>query len=97
MLEDFEAYRLTDVRFHIGLAEASGSARLVQAMTETQSEMTDLILHISHPPEVLAHANEQHARLLAALRARDSGAALGIVAEHLHGTEHVLAGLLPGG
>ena len=97
MLEDFEAYRRADVRFHIGLAEACESPRLLQAMTDTQSEMTDLILHISHPPEVLAHANEQHARLLAALRERDAGAALGIVAEHLHGTEHVLAGLLPSG
>lgn len=97
MLEDFEAYRRADVRFHIGLAQACESPRLVQAMTDAQSEMTDLILHISHPPEVLAHANEQHARLLAALRGRDAGAATAIVAEHLHGTEHVLAGLLPGG
>lgn len=97
MLEDFTAYRRADVRFHIGLADACENPRLVQAMTDTQSEMTDLILHISHPPEVLAHANEQHARLLAALRAHDAAGSMAIVAEHLHGTEHVLAGLLPSG
>lgn len=96
MLDDFEAYRRADVRFHIGLAEACESPRLMQAMTDTQSEMTDLILHISHPHEVLAHANEQHARLLVALRRHDGAAAMALVAEHLHGTEHVLAGLLPG-
>ena len=44
------------------------------AMTEVQGEMSDLIAHIPHPAEVLAHANAQHARLLAGLRARDAGA-----------------------
>ena len=81
-----------DVRFHIGLAEASGSPRLVAAMTEAQGEMTDLISHIPHPPEVLLHSNEQHALILAAVRAGDAARALGVVADHLHGTEHVLAG-----
>src|SRR5690349_21872441 len=32
-LEDFGEYRRTDVRFHIGLAEAAQSPRLVSAMT----------------------------------------------------------------
>jgi len=94
-LEDFPAYRQADVRFHVGLAEATGSHRLVAAMTESQGEMGDLIHHIAHPPEVLAHANAQHARLLAAIRARDAGHAVQIVIEHLQGTEHILAGLLP--
>ena len=35
--EDFEEYRRTDVRFHIGLAEAAGSPRLVAAMTDMQA------------------------------------------------------------
>jgi DNA-binding FadR family transcriptional regulator len=96
LLEDYEAYRPTDVRFHIGLAETTGSARLVAAMTEAQGEMTDLIAHIPHPPEVLQHANEQHAQILAAVREGNAARALGIVADHLHGTEHVLAGLMPG-
>ncbi len=54
--------------------------------------MTDLISHIPHPHEVLAHANAQHAQLLAAIRKRDAPRALGIVSDHLHGTEHILAG-----
>jgi DNA-binding FadR family transcriptional regulator len=93
---DFPAYRNADVRFHIGLAEATGSLRLVAAMTDAQSEMTDLIAHIAHPEEVLGHANEQHARLLAAVRRHDPAGATQLMAEHLQGTEHVLAGLLPG-
>ncbi len=95
LLDDYDAFRPLDVRFHIGLAEASGSARLIAAMTEAQGEMTDLISHIPHPQEVLLHSNEQHAQILAAVRAGDAARAIGIVADHLHGTEHVLAGLLP--
>jgi DNA-binding GntR family transcriptional regulator len=66
-------------------------------MTEAQGEMTDLISHIPHPSEVLLHSNEQHALILAAVRAGDAARGLGLVADHLHGTEHVLAGLLPEG
>lgn len=93
---DFPAYRAADVRFHIGLAEATGSPRVVTAMTDVQALMTDLIAHIAHPPQVLAHANAQHARLLSAIRAGDPGHAVSVMGDHLRGTEHVLAGLLPG-
>ena len=49
----FEVYRRADVRFHIGLAEACHSPRLVVAMTEVQGQMSDLIQRMSHPDEVL--------------------------------------------
>jgi len=96
-LEDFSAYRQSDIRLHVGLAETAGSTRLVSAMTEVQGAMTDLISYIAHPPEVLASSNAQHRRLLAAVRERDEARATRVMTEHLHGTEHVLAGLLPGG
>jgi GntR family transcriptional repressor for pyruvate dehydrogenase complex len=96
-LEDFVAYRQSDIRLHVGLAEAAGSARLVRAMTEVQGAMTDLIAYIAHPPEVLSSSNAQHRRLLAAVREGDAMRAAKVMAEHLQGTEHVLAGLLPGG
>jgi DNA-binding FadR family transcriptional regulator len=96
LAEDFPGYRQADVRFHIGLAEATHSLRLVALATEAQGAMTDLISYIAHPPEVLEHANAQHAHLLSRIRARDADAAVRIMAEHLRGTEHVLAGLLPG-
>ena len=44
---DFEGYRRADIRFHIGVAEAAGSPRLVTAMTEVQGQVSDLIaLHL---------------------------------------------------
>jgi GntR family transcriptional repressor for pyruvate dehydrogenase complex len=94
-LEDFPAYRKADVRWHIGLAEAAGSQRLLAAMTEAQGLMTDLISYIAHPPELLAWTNQQHAKMLVAVRRGDGDRAMRIMAEHLKGTEHVLAGLLP--
>jgi GntR family transcriptional repressor for pyruvate dehydrogenase complex len=96
-LEDFIAYRQADVRLHVGLAEATRSAQLVRAMTEAQGAMTDLISYIAHPPQVLASSNAQHRRLLAAVRERDAMRAVRVMSEHLQGTEHILAGLLPGG
>ena len=96
LLGDFGAYRQADVRLHVALAEATASTRLVRAMTEVQGSMTDLLAHIAHPPEVLASANAQHRRLLAAVRRHDAMQAVAVMAEHLHGTEHILAGLLPG-
>ena len=95
-LEDFTAYRQADVRLHVGLAEGTGNPRLVAATTEAQGEMTRLISHIAHPPEVLTSSNAQHERILAAVRRGDAADAGRGMWEHLRGTEHVLAGLLRG-
>jgi DNA-binding FadR family transcriptional regulator len=94
-LENFEEYRRLDIRFHIGIAETTQSPRLLSAMTDVQSQMSDLIALIAHPPEVLASANEQHVRLVKALRKGDGGRAVQQMREHTEGTEHILAGLLP--
>jgi len=92
---DFSVYRRADVFFHLGIAEASRSSRLVAAMTEVQGKMSELIAHIAHPLPVLARSNDQHAALVAALERRDGWAAVHVVREHLKGTEQVLAGLMP--
>jgi DNA-binding FadR family transcriptional regulator len=93
-VERFDLYRRADIRFHIGVAEAAHSPRLVTAMTELQGQMSELITRIAHPPEVLRHANMQHQRLIGLLRERDAGRAVLLVREHIEGTEHILAGLL---
>jgi GntR family transcriptional repressor for pyruvate dehydrogenase complex len=95
-LDDFTAYRKLDVRFHVGLSELTGNAQLVKLMTETQGAMGNIIHHIAHPPEVLDSSNYQHRRLLAAVRLHDEAMAARVMIEHVRGTEHILAGLLPG-
>jgi GntR family transcriptional repressor for pyruvate dehydrogenase complex len=95
LLGDFPAFRQADVRFHIGLAETTGSAPLLTAVTEAQGQMSDLIALIPHPAEVLTWSNAQHRRLVDAVRDRDVALATSTITDHLRGTEHVLAGLLP--
>jgi GntR family transcriptional repressor for pyruvate dehydrogenase complex len=91
----FEVYRRADVRFHIGLAEACHSPRLVAAMTEVQGQMSDLIQRVAHPDEVLTHSNAQHKRLVTLLRRKETGGAVRLMREHCEGTEHILAALMP--
>ena len=93
-VDRFDVYRRADIRFHIGLAEAARSPRLVRAMTEIQGQMSDLITRIAHPPEVLLHSNAQHRRLVVLLRRRDTTRAVRLVREHIEGTEHILTALI---
>lgn len=92
---DFEEYRRADIRFHIALAECARSPRLVAEMTEVQGAMSELIDLIAHPHQVLTHSNEQHRSLVQLLRRRDAARAVGLMREHIEGTEHILGGLLP--
>jgi GntR family transcriptional regulator, transcriptional repressor for pyruvate dehydrogenase complex len=91
----FGHYRRADVRFHIGMAEAARSPELVRAMTEVQGQMSGLIARIPHPEEVLTRSNEQHRRLVGHLRKREAGRAVLLMRDHISGTEHILAGLMP--
>lgn len=93
---DFEDYRRADIRFHIGIAEAARSPALVSAMTEVQGQMSELIALIAHPEQVLTRSNEQHRRVVTFLRRGDVGRVVRLLREHIEGTEHILAGLLPG-
>ena len=91
---DFAEYRRADIRFHIGVAEAARSPRLVAEMTETQGQMSRLLSLIAHPEEVLARSNAQHRTLVARLREGDGAAAVEVMRKHIRGTEHILAGLI---
>jgi DNA-binding FadR family transcriptional regulator len=92
---DFDTYRRADIRFHIAMAEAAKSHRLVAAMTEVQGDMSELIALIAHPEEVLAQSNAQHGRLIKLLEAGHSTGAAELIRKHLEGTEHILIGLMP--
>jgi DNA-binding FadR family transcriptional regulator len=93
--DEFEGYRRADVRFHIGLAEATGTPRMIAQMTEVQGEMSEIISLIAHPDMVLSHSNDEHRRIVACVRDGDGIGAVRILRAHLAGTEHILAGLLP--
>ena len=93
--EDFEQYRQADLRFHMGLAEAAHSPRLVESMAEIQSELDEVIELVPHPQEVLQRSNDQHRAIIALLRKGDADGASKAIREHVEGTEYFLAGMLP--
>lgn len=90
---DYAEYRRADGRFHLAVAEAARSARLVTAMTEVQDALSRVLRNIAHPAEVRVHANEQHRRLAELVRAGDVGGAVEAMREHVRGTELILSGL----
>ena len=95
--DDFEEYRRADIRFHIGVAEAARSPRLVTAMTDVQGQMSELIARIAHPHQVLTRSNSQHRKLVELLQRKEMSKAVRLMRDHIEGTEHILAGLLPPG
>jgi GntR family transcriptional repressor for pyruvate dehydrogenase complex len=93
--KEFEDYRRADVRFHMGLAEATHSPRLVDEMAEVQSKLDEAIELVPHPQEVLQRSNDQHRALIARIRKGDVTGAVKVIREHVEGTEYFLAGMLP--
>jgi GntR family transcriptional regulator, transcriptional repressor for pyruvate dehydrogenase complex len=94
---DFDDYRRADIRFHMAIAEASGVPRLVGLVGEVEAEVSELIAHIAHPPEVLDHSNAEHARMIDALARHDATRAVRLLRRHMDGTVHILGGLFPPG
>ena len=92
---DFDDYRRADIRFHIGVAEAARSPHMLTEMTEVQGRMSELITLIAHPEKVLTHSNEQHRKLVKLLARGNSKEGVRLIRDHIEGTEHILAGLLP--
>ena len=90
--QTFEDYRRADVRFHLGVAEATHSARLVTALTEVHGQLSDLIAPTPHFEERLTRSNGQHDRLVTLLRRGHSSPAVLLMREHIAQTEKVLAG-----
>lgn len=95
-VRDFEDYRRADIRFHIGVAEAARSPRLVAVATEVQGQMSALIARIAHPEYVLSQSNAQHRKLVTLMAGKECSRAVTLIRDHIEGTEHILNGLLPG-
>ena len=92
---DYPTYRRADIALHLAVAEASGSRRVVAAMTGIHGDVSDLLDRIAYPSPARHHANEQHGRIITAVEAHDAPAAVASMREHIDGTEQILAGLLP--
>ena len=88
------SYRTADSRFHLAIAELSGSPTLVSAVADLQTRLSDLLAAIPVLDEALRHSNEQHALIVAAIEARDAVAARRAMQDHIEATATLLHGFL---
>lgn len=87
-------YRLADTRFHLAVAELSGSSALAAAVGEARLRINALLDAIPMLEVNLKHSAAQHARIAAAVLGGDPETARREMSEHLEGTEVLLRGFL---
>ncbi|GAA1434524.1 GntR family transcriptional regulator [Mycobacterium cookii] len=87
-------YRRMDSRLHLAIAEMTGSASLTAAVADARSRLNVLLGAIPLLERNIAHSNEQHTRVVAAIHDGDPARARSAMAEHLAGTSALLHGFL---
>lgn len=86
LLPKFPDMRFADARFHMVIAEVSGSPRLLQQETEIQVEVTNFILSAAKPAAAKKLTPYNHDRIVKAIRNRQPAAARDAMAEHAEQT-----------
>ena len=87
-------HRQADSLLHLALASVTGSPRLVQAVTEVQAGLHDMLIAIPVLPVNIEHSNAQHAVLVAAVLDGDGTRARREMERHCDDTAALLRGLL---
>jgi DNA-binding FadR family transcriptional regulator len=92
-LDAFPPYRRLDHRFHLAVASAARSPRLVAAETAIQADLAKLLRLIPESAEMLHVSNEQHRELVAAIGDCSAARARAVMESHVRGTGDFLVGL----
>jgi len=91
---DLAAYRIADTRYHLAIAELSGSPQLTAAVADARLRVNDLLESIPMMTVNLRHATQQHELITAAVLGGDPEGARRAMLEHLDGTAMLLRGFL---
>jgi DNA-binding FadR family transcriptional regulator len=94
--ENWAAFRRADAAFHIGLAEAAHSDRVLAAMTHMQGELSDLLASVAPTGTTREMCINQHSEVAKAVAAGDAGGAQDAMRDHLETTEQLLGRRLNG-
>ena len=89
-----EDYRRLDSRLHLAIAEAAGSVSLVPLVAENRMRINLLLDQIPLLARNIAHSDEQHDTIVAAILAGDPAAAADAMGAHLAGSAALLHGFL---
>ncbi|WP_205472254.1 FadR/GntR family transcriptional regulator [Nocardioides sp. SYSU D00038] len=87
-------HRQADSRFHLTVAALTDSPRTVEAVTQVQSVLHEMLLAIPVLDTNIAHSDRQHARVARAVLAGKPDHARRAMAEHCDDTAALLRGLV---
>lgn len=89
-----EEHRQCDSRLHLAIAAASGSPRLMTAVTQVQAELDEMLHAIPVLAVNIAHSTAQHEAIVAAILGGNPRKASRVMTEHCDDTAALLRGLL---
>lgn len=89
-----EDYRRLDSRFHLLIAEITGSTRLVGELASTRMRVNELLDSIPLLTPNIGHSNEQHEEIVSAILRGQADLAQMAMRDHLEGTAALLRGFL---
>ncbi len=95
-IEDDGARRVADSRLHLAIATLSGSARLVEAVSQARSLTADLLCSIPVLAPNIAHSDAQHTEIVEAVLVGDDRRAQAVMEHHCEATAALVRALLPG-
>jgi GntR family transcriptional regulator, transcriptional repressor for pyruvate dehydrogenase complex len=87
-------YRLADSRFHLAIAELTGSPSLTASIAECRMRLNDLLNAIPMLARNIEHASTQHQAIARAILAGDAATARQVTAEHVDATAALIRGFL---
>jgi GntR family transcriptional repressor for pyruvate dehydrogenase complex len=93
-IEDDGARRVADSRLHLAIATLSGSAKLVEAVSQARSLIADLLGGIPVLAPNIAHSDAQHAEIVEAVLTGDHVRAQAVMEEHCEATSALVRALL---
>jgi GntR family transcriptional regulator, transcriptional repressor for pyruvate dehydrogenase complex len=88
------ARRVADSRLHLAIATLSGSAKLVEAVSQARSMTADLLCAIPVLAPNIAHSDAQHAEIVEAVLTGDHLRAQVVMEEHCEATSALVRALL---
>lgn len=87
-------YRQSDSRFHLTIADLTGSPRIIEAVTSVQATLHEMLLAIPQLEVNIEHSDEQHTAVVRAILERRPDHARRAMQQHCDDTAALLRGLV---
>jgi len=91
---DAAIHRQADSRFHLAIASLTGSPLLIEAVTNVQKSLHDMLNAIPVLDRNINHSRQQHVTIAGAILAGDAAKARRVMERHCDDTAALLRGLL---